>query len=425
MSYEKLIHDYLDDGLPESQQEILFSELAHNSELRSEFNKQLKIQKLAHESFDNIAPSVELTNKIFRGAGFSSPYASVSSFKFSYLFVSLPILLIVFGLTNIDFQPDTPLGKFLTFTRQEVITNKTENNDKKSQTYITTQNIAKSSENVSLSNPQAQFSAISNKNDYNINQASSNQRANSTKNPNSKIQLDNKEITTNNFSEKSNKLNERVIEKESSPLLNISFSNLANEKLKINELHKPILVASRSLNYNFENTNSDNTLEPDNSKLALSIRAINNSSLYKSESFSNIPVANYALNLAYKIDRNWAIYTEYAQENFYQEFQNQNSDGLKYQTKQNPTYTLLTVGARYTAKDLFNSEKIYPFVQLGAGYSSVGLATKLLAGLEIRITNSLSFVPSYDLSGLTYQNAIDTYQSWNNGFSLGLNYNFW
>jgi len=50
MTYDRLIHDYLDEGLSDTMQESLFNELANNSELRNEFNKQLKLQQMAKET---------------------------------------------------------------------------------------------------------------------------------------------------------------------------------------------------------------------------------------------------------------------------------------------------------------------------------------------------------------------------------------
>src|SRR5690606_12943052 len=100
MTYERLIHDYLDVGLDDNMQASLFNELAINPNLRSEFNKQMKIHLIAKENFDNIAPPADLTNRVFMNAGFSAPFASVPGFKFNYLFGLLPVLLLLFAVSN-------------------------------------------------------------------------------------------------------------------------------------------------------------------------------------------------------------------------------------------------------------------------------------------------------------------------------------
>ena len=48
MSYDLLIHEYLDTGLDEARQEALFAEIAKNPELRNEFNSQLKLQNISN-----------------------------------------------------------------------------------------------------------------------------------------------------------------------------------------------------------------------------------------------------------------------------------------------------------------------------------------------------------------------------------------
>lgn len=62
MTYDRLIHDYLDEGLSDTMQESLFNELANNSELRNEFNKQLK---LLHFNFKLISDLIRICKKYY------------------------------------------------------------------------------------------------------------------------------------------------------------------------------------------------------------------------------------------------------------------------------------------------------------------------------------------------------------------------
>jgi len=73
MSNSKYIHDYLDGELNKTQQDILFADLANNSELRDEFNQQLKLHMIAKSDMSMIAPPAAVTNSIFGQLGFSMP----------------------------------------------------------------------------------------------------------------------------------------------------------------------------------------------------------------------------------------------------------------------------------------------------------------------------------------------------------------
>jgi hypothetical protein len=75
MSYNKLIHDYLDGELGQTQQDMLFAELAHNADARHEFNQQMKLHRIAQNDMSVIAPPVATTNAIFSQLGFSIPPA--------------------------------------------------------------------------------------------------------------------------------------------------------------------------------------------------------------------------------------------------------------------------------------------------------------------------------------------------------------
>jgi hypothetical protein len=115
MTYERLIHEYLDEGLNEEMQQQLFSQLSLDESLRLEFNKQMKLHLLAKEDFEANAPSIELTNKVFQSAGFSVPFATIPGFKVSYLFGILPILILLYSITNTEFN----FNEYFKFSNQE------------------------------------------------------------------------------------------------------------------------------------------------------------------------------------------------------------------------------------------------------------------------------------------------------------------
>ncbi len=73
MSYSRLIHEYLDTGLDEANEQTLFAELARDASLRMEFNKQVQLQMIAQNDMNSITPPVEVTSRIFGNLGFSIP----------------------------------------------------------------------------------------------------------------------------------------------------------------------------------------------------------------------------------------------------------------------------------------------------------------------------------------------------------------
>lgn len=77
MNYSKLIHDYLDEGLDGSLEDMLFEKLASNAELRQDFNQQMKIHLLSNADMASIAPPAAITSAVFANLGFTAP-ANVS-----------------------------------------------------------------------------------------------------------------------------------------------------------------------------------------------------------------------------------------------------------------------------------------------------------------------------------------------------------
>jgi hypothetical protein len=73
MSYNKLIHDYLDTGLAQPQEDALFNALAADQNLRANFGQQLSIMKIAANDMNSISPPIEATNAVFSSLGFTVP----------------------------------------------------------------------------------------------------------------------------------------------------------------------------------------------------------------------------------------------------------------------------------------------------------------------------------------------------------------
>lgn len=431
MIYERLIHEYLDEGLNEEMQQQLFNQLSVDESLRMEFNKQMKLHLLAKEDFETMAPPVELTNKVFQSAGFSVPFASIPGFKISYLFGILPILILLYSITNFDKN----IYDFLKFESQieskSLVLSRNDSSEDSNIKIASTLNISK---NVSKTNKQGTYiNNIKNNNNYNavsgsnsgidnnINNSSKNMSKSNSKSNKSTINLvykkDNKDITY---------LHEKDMDYMGKPFHFISSSKIENSLISITKIKKSPVSVIKNSNVSFEEPiiSLYSPIGTDNSLFAISARGINNSSLYKQIGDYNLPTTNYALSLAYKVNPQWFVIVEYSNENFLQEFRNTNSIGINYLTRQNPNLNIFSLGLRYNATEIFKSNLVFPFIQTNIGYADIGAVSRLITGIEYRISENLSLIPAFELSGLIYANQFGNYFSNNNGFSLGLTYNF-
>ncbi|MFY8161803.1 MAG: hypothetical protein ACOVNU_10775, partial [Candidatus Kapaibacteriota bacterium] len=77
MSNSQLIYEYLDSGLDQTKEDILFKELYENKEYRDEFFSMVKYEGAASFSFANTQVPLSSTNAIFSNLGISLPTAEV------------------------------------------------------------------------------------------------------------------------------------------------------------------------------------------------------------------------------------------------------------------------------------------------------------------------------------------------------------
>ncbi len=76
MSYNRLIHDYLDGELDQTSEDALFTHLSGSTELRSEFNQQIKLHNMAGMDMKRITVPAELTGAVFSHLGFAAANSS-------------------------------------------------------------------------------------------------------------------------------------------------------------------------------------------------------------------------------------------------------------------------------------------------------------------------------------------------------------
>ncbi|MER3329310.1 MAG: hypothetical protein RIF34_07010, partial [Candidatus Kapaibacterium sp.] len=79
MSYNQMIHEYLDTGLKQPQEDALFQALASDQALRVDFQQQLSIMKIASNDMNSISPPIETTSAVFSSLGFSIPSGAATT----------------------------------------------------------------------------------------------------------------------------------------------------------------------------------------------------------------------------------------------------------------------------------------------------------------------------------------------------------
>lgn len=79
MNYEELLHEYFDGGLDEQREAVLFTALAHDVNLRQEFNDYMNLRSaMQSEVGGNVLP-VALSAAVFQGLGYSLPPALITA----------------------------------------------------------------------------------------------------------------------------------------------------------------------------------------------------------------------------------------------------------------------------------------------------------------------------------------------------------
>lgn len=78
-TYNERIHQLLDGELDSPGEAVLFSELAQNSELRSEFMQLLAIRTAVQQDRAALIPPIALTNSVFAGVGLAGPLAGAAA----------------------------------------------------------------------------------------------------------------------------------------------------------------------------------------------------------------------------------------------------------------------------------------------------------------------------------------------------------
>ena len=459
-----MIHDYLDGELDQLNQDILFSELALNQDLRTEFNKQVKLQVVTQSDMATITPPIEATNAVFASLGFSipsqeymknltantlaeGPFSAIKKFWAKHIALN-SVLLLILLMT----------GSYVVF--QPVIFNGSKNSgaDRTGNSVFSNVNHADKFSAMSSSVPL--ISSYENKNSGTVLSGSD-------------IASNNSESVTNNY-RNSRQVNFRdnsafesnsyYLHNDESRLNNVSgdmiesgnnldlFSLLSgsNQDLRLNDLvnkrmnsflafnSNAYVNPSQSLNnnyyiwglpqYRFRHQSPEVSI--DITKWMLQVRTLNLNQAQQvslSNSFDkpaqNKWYDNLSFTALYKFNSYHSLGIECGWEPFNQVFYN-NENGQTYRQQQSPTLFWIGAAYRFTYPDIGWQNVIYPYAQIVAGGTTVGPLGRGQIGIQIEPVSLIRFDLGLEAACLIYRLQGTTYAPFKYGLTFGGGINF-
>lgn len=440
MSYSRMIHEFIDEGLPKSEEEILFSELAKDAELRDDFNKQMKIHLIAQNDMNSIFPPADCTSNIFSTLGFSipneeKPVAPIISFssKFFSGIKKYAAYLMIATLSSIitgamflayDNYFNADNHNSLSLNNSDKSINSTpyvssKNNDNSSN-IINNKALNSNISNSTNSLPRKFSNQLTNNDSYS-NSSSKDAASNLNNNLNSIQDENDNLITNNNQSDNSNLL--LLVDNSIFSSSDISKSNNASQKF----------AGSRAQSFEKINSGSFGAIVPinifqsesanyyDDSKYILSFKRINTKSepnigeLDSKESFFD----NFVLTAIYRLDNYNAIGLQYGRERFGQEFDIL-VNGKTHIQSQNPVINYGALTYRLSVNPEILESIFTPYFQTSAGLSTIGPIANMSVGSSIRLMDGLSVFGEFDAAALWYNVNDKIYNTLKYGVNYGI-----
>jgi hypothetical protein len=448
MSFSRFIHDYLDGELGDVQKEALFAELAKDSRLRNEFDKQMKLHIISKNDLNSISIPLGATNAVFSSLGFSLPsdeylskLSSSQSVQDNVRFDGIkktmkrswPVLLAIlltttitgtiffsfFGINSLKFgtngQSGTIAGKG---SNIPVISsfdgdNSTQSMSDNSADLKANQNNHKSDNiNSTGNNLTRQVIRKSSGTDNNPHLMSDNYQGNS-----------NVVVAAN--SEKDNVLNNHSYPKIIIETQGNSNSSLnAHDQFGINQSSNRGRTISGESFGKVDYSMINNINLPEYKQFSLSLRRLPVQSTISFDNQEELSPGNsglngYGLNVNYRFDSNHSLGIELGKEQFAQSFVNDNDT-----YKQVPTYFWIGTVYRLSLPEVNIANMIYPYAQAFAGYTSSGPLLRPMLGLTFEPVRSLSFNVGYEYAIMLYNVDGTIYNTGKYGLTYGLSYSF-
>jgi hypothetical protein len=421
MTYDQMIHEYLDTGLNGAEEDALFQALAQDQSLRGEFEQQLSMMKIASNDMNNISPPIESTNAVFSSLGFSIPsdsteapvsegsrkpgasiFASASGVSILSVFsdnlstlasVAIAATISTLLFMNFDMKLNSGNSELTGVTLAQnyyddashssiPIVSSTDNtsNESSNQNY---------SENASNNYVASIYTEDSNENNSNIiNETENNQEISSLNNDLVESNSSNVEKTTSSINQ------------------DISSNGYARVKVNmINHDSQPVVPLSINRGNYVEETG-----------FAIELRGASNTD--QSELLNDMMIGvNFEI-----VDDLHAIGL-IGSEQYVVRTSNPLTPNEQV-TYSNESMTSFNLGLRYAPDELILSGLITPYVQITGGGLSDGFAMGAESGLMFNLNNTYSIMVGYGANYAKYNFESRLYNTSKNGINFGMRYSF-
>lgn len=451
MQYDRLIHEYLDEGLDNVREETLFTALAANPEVREEFNKQVKLQMAAQSDMGSITPPIESTYGVFSSLGFSIPskeylnkfggngsnnpskYAAALNFWKRNL-TTMSIILILTSFSGyVGYKAATGGGIFGFGGEKSEISKENEipitgsfdiyNDDITADKNYSDGDLHAS--NSSGKNGIAQVSTES-QNSSNASIAANKRRNITGASANSNENLEKSGISNDGVILSDDLANGLpvVFLSESGKML--QYDNKYAYGFGGSENNSAKTVKAVVINPGFGQFGETSSLpllipQIDETRFIFQVRGLNESFNEPSALTDNFK-GNLSFAFYYKPDENHGLGIEAGWENFKQEF-DRNIGGKEYKQSQNPMLFWYGLSYRYTAIDLLVPYIFFPYGQVFVGGASTGAVLRTQAGFQFRLHQNVTFLFGYELREHYFKVDNNIYNSERHGMVYGINFN--
>lgn len=401
MDYTKLISDYLEGFLNETDEASLFGVLASHGDLRSEFGSQLAMQRAMLSDIQNVTVPEDAMKGVFAGLGFTSPVPSVITstvtaavVPVSHSFGSLWSALGASVVTAIVMWFLLQQGTNTATTSSSNITQNT------LQTVSPITNTGTQAEQT-VTAPRQQTREVIRYINTGMTEA------------------DIEHIVSERVAAERERLRSEILTEAKPNVaheLNGTVSSIDPRSQKIHsERSYPSLSSMRI---------SPDEYEQSQTQYALYLRSTPSLSFPSVNAIGdNLSVKNYAISGMYIFPGGeHLIGIEAGAENFSQVFTTE-VNGLKETYEQNPTFMYGGVSYRFMPHVGF-AEYFRPFVHLTAGATHVGPVGKASVGISYQPETMIELLLGWDMSALYYPTSNDWQVSRKAGFTFGAGIKF-
>lgn len=417
MSYQKLIHEYLDEGLESPREDVLFAELSSNPEMRGEFNQQVKLHTLAKNDMGTISPPVESTNMIFTTLGFSIPSPEdartpvsdsrpegkaakpgfASSWNRYITTISTAVVSAVITTLIVLNLQDQPSAKY------------SENN-------LTAAPLVSSVETMPSSNIAEGLSKITEETvvNHTVFANADNHRtvAGQRYNPygNQFFQPDNTDSSTPNDTEENIDKKTTIAKVDRDEVL---FNQLGNINSGMTLIPGPMSVNQPG--FVLPSNNDPGLLE----NFEVTLRSLPGKDYFIA---SNLDIEG-GIDVLYKLNDFILVGFEGGYESFPMEYTSNAQDGQPRYNQQNEGLFWIGPSAKFQYPGLLG-DNLTPFAQLTGAYiqASPNYIARGRIGMKVRLYNNLNVNAGYDLVYVPLSDGMENDTYFKNGFSFGISY---